>query len=217
MAHRLTNNSSDQDASSPLLDATEANTGERPNAISADNGFCSEANLQGLINRTVRDYVTAGRASTPDGGKKGAPLMQAMRTRLRQRGHQSRYRKRKYTVDPVFGHIKQARVSDNFSSAASTRFASSGRSSTSSTNSQNNHVRTCKACNQPQPLTINQMENSTETGSWKTFFYLTELTFSDIGVMQIADYCRRASIPSTVDRQLIIGINPGLPIKYPCT
>ncbi|WP_082075818.1 transposase [Acidocella aminolytica] len=32
-----------------------------------------------------------------------------MRARLRKGGHQSRYRIRKYTVEPVFGHIKQAR------------------------------------------------------------------------------------------------------------
>ena len=36
-------------------------------------------------------------------------LVQAMRARLRKGGHQSRYGIRKYTVEPVFGHIKQAR------------------------------------------------------------------------------------------------------------
>ncbi len=41
MAHRLTNNGSDQDALLPLLDAVEANTGEMLNEMSADNGFCS--------------------------------------------------------------------------------------------------------------------------------------------------------------------------------
>ena len=109
VAHRLTNNGSDHDALLPLLDATAENTGEMPNEVSADNGFCSEANLQGLISRTVRGYVAAGRASTPDGGTKGGKLVQAMRTRLRRGGHQSRYRMRKYIVEPVFGHIKQAR------------------------------------------------------------------------------------------------------------
>ena len=109
VAHNLTNNASDQDALLPLLDAVEANTGEMPNEVSADNGFCSEANLEGLIERTVRGYVAAGRASKPGGGKKGGKLVQAMRARLRQGRHQSRYRLRKYTVEPVFGHIKQAR------------------------------------------------------------------------------------------------------------
>ena len=109
VAHRLTNNGSDQDALLPLLDAVVENTGQMPDEVSADNGFCSEANLEGLIARTVRGYVAAGRASKPGSGKKGGPLVQAMRARIRQGGHRSRYRMRKYTVEPVFGHIKQAR------------------------------------------------------------------------------------------------------------
>jgi len=109
VAHRLTNNGSDQDALLPLLDAVAETTGEMPNEVSADNGFCSEANLEGLINRKVRGYVAAGRASKPGDGTKGGKLVQAMRARLRQGGYRSRYRLRKYTVEPVFGHIKQAR------------------------------------------------------------------------------------------------------------
>ena len=109
VAHRLTNNGSDQDGLLPLLDVVASNTGEMPDEVSADNGFCSEANLKGLIARTVRGYVAAGRASKPDGGKKGGPLVQAMRARLRQGGYRSRYGMRKFTVEPVFGHIKQAR------------------------------------------------------------------------------------------------------------
>ena len=109
VAHRLTNNGSDQDALLALLDAIEENTGGLPDEVSADNGFCSEANLQGLNARNVRGYVAAGRASKPGGGTKGGRLVQAMRSRLRQGGYKSRYRMRKYIVEPVFGQIKQAR------------------------------------------------------------------------------------------------------------
>jgi transposase len=109
VAHRLTNNGSDQDDLLALLDAVAHNTGEMPDEVSADNGFCSEANLAGLVARTVRGYVAAGRASQPDGGSKGGRLVQAMRARLRRGGHRSRYRMRKYIVEPVFGQIKQAR------------------------------------------------------------------------------------------------------------
>lgn len=59
VAHRLTNNGSDQDALLALLDTIEANTGEMPDEVSADNGFCSEANLEGLNARAVRGYVAA--------------------------------------------------------------------------------------------------------------------------------------------------------------
>ncbi len=109
VAHRLTSDASDQDGLLELLDATEANTGEMPEEVSADARFCSEANLEGLVKRNVRGYVATGRASRPDGGKRGGPRVQTMRTRLRRGGHRSRYRLRKHIVEPVFGHIKQAR------------------------------------------------------------------------------------------------------------
>jgi transposase len=109
VAHRLTNNAADQDALLPLLDAIAVNTRRMPDEVSADAGFCSEANLAGLVERTVRGYVATGRASRPGGGSKGRRLVRAMRARIRQGGHRSRYRLRKHVVEPVFGHIKQAR------------------------------------------------------------------------------------------------------------
>jgi hypothetical protein len=98
-----------EDALLPLLDATAVNTGRMPDEVSADAGFCSEANLAGLVERTVRGYVATGRASRPGTGSKGGRLVRAMRARIRQGGHRSRYRLRKHVVEPVFGNIKQAR------------------------------------------------------------------------------------------------------------
>ena len=110
VAHRLTQSASDQDGLLPLLDATMANTGCLPHEVSADNGFCSEANLAGLVERGVRGYVATGRAKHPAGGKSNSgPLTIAMRRRIRQAGHRSRYRLRKHIVEPVFGQIKAAR------------------------------------------------------------------------------------------------------------
>jgi hypothetical protein len=110
VAHRLTQNASDQDGLLPLLDATATNAGRLPDEVSADNGFCSEANLAGLVERGVRGYVATGRAKHPAAGKSNSgPLTAAMRRRLRQGGHRSRYRLRKHIVEPVFGQIKAAR------------------------------------------------------------------------------------------------------------
>lgn len=110
MAHRLTQNASDQDGLLPLLDATAVNTGRLPDEVSADNGFCSEANLAGLVERGVRGYVATGRAKHPaDSKSNSGPLTAAMRRRLRQGSHRSRYRLRKRIVEPVFGQIKAAR------------------------------------------------------------------------------------------------------------
>ena len=58
----------------------------------------------------MRGYVATGRARHPaDGRKGGGPLTAAMRRRIRQGGHRSRYRLRKHIVEPVFGQIKAAR------------------------------------------------------------------------------------------------------------
>ena len=111
VAHRLTANALDQDGLLPLVDATAANTGVQPAEVSADNGFCSETNLAGLVERKVRGYVATGRAKHPANstGRGGGPLTAAMRRRIRQGGHRSRYRLRKHVVEPVFGQIKAAR------------------------------------------------------------------------------------------------------------
>jgi len=111
LAHHLTNNAADQDALGPLLDAIIANTEAAPAEISADSGYCSEANLADLAERGIRGYVATGRAKHPDGGedRRRGPLVSAMRQRLRRAGRRSRYRLRKQVVEPVFGQIKSAR------------------------------------------------------------------------------------------------------------
>ena len=109
VAHRLTLNASDQDGLLPLLDATASNTGRLPDEMSADNDFCSETNLAGLVERGVRGYVATGRAKHPAAGKSNAgPLTVAMRGDCGRAGHRSRYRLRKHIVEPVFGQIKAA-------------------------------------------------------------------------------------------------------------
>lgn len=111
LAHRLTNNAADQDGLVPLIDAVKVNAGRKPAEISADAGFCSEANLAELAVRKIRGYVATGRAKHPAGGeeKRRGPLVTAMRRKLKQAGRRSRYRLRKQIVEPVFGQIKQAR------------------------------------------------------------------------------------------------------------
>jgi hypothetical protein len=111
VAYHLGNNAADQDALTPLLDAVAANTKATPAEVSADSGYCSEANLADLAKRGIRGYVATGRAKHPDGGEeqRRGPLVSAMRLRLRLAGRRSRYRLRKQVVEPVFGQIKGAR------------------------------------------------------------------------------------------------------------
>ncbi len=111
VAHTLTPSMSDQGQLIPLADGVEKNLGRKPKEVSADAGYCSEANLEALADRGIGAYVATGRAKHPEGEKRGTggPLTQAMRRKLRRAGYRSRYRLRKQIVEPVFGQIKQAR------------------------------------------------------------------------------------------------------------
>jgi hypothetical protein len=99
----------------PMVDQVRENLGRKPASCSADAGYCSEANLQGLEARKIRGYVATGRqrhgkkaAVNPCRGKAGT-LIAAMRERLKRGGWRSPYRLRKQVVEPVFGQIKQGR------------------------------------------------------------------------------------------------------------
>ena len=99
----------------PMLDQVRANTGRKPRCCSADAGYCSEKNLEGLEDRKIRGYVATGRqkhgtkaAVNPGRGKPGSRIA-AMRERLQRGGWRSPYRLRKQVVEPIFGQIKQGR------------------------------------------------------------------------------------------------------------
>jgi len=110
VAHSLSNSSADAPWLVPLTDAVTQNMGKRPKELSADAGYCSEANLAALKERSISAYIATGRAKRPTtGGKLGGPLTQAMRRKLKLGGHRSRYRLRKQLPEPVFGQIKHAR------------------------------------------------------------------------------------------------------------
>ena len=111
VAHDLTQNGGDQGQLVSMVDHVEANMGRKPAQVSADAGYCSEANLQALADRGIDGYVAPGRAkhATADNGKTGGPLTQAMRKKIDDGGYETPYRLRKQVVEPVFGQIKQAR------------------------------------------------------------------------------------------------------------
>jgi len=111
VAHGLTPSMSDHGQLEGLIDGIQTNLGRRPKEASADSGYLSEANLAALHARGIEPYIATGRAKHPadDERKRGGPLTQAMRRKLRQAGWRSRYRLRKQIVEPVFGQIKQER------------------------------------------------------------------------------------------------------------
>ena len=124
VAHDVTQSAVDCGQLIPMTDAIETNLGRKPAQLSADAGYCSEANLEALESRNIDAYVATGRtrdavvgtvkagatAATPSPEPAGAPTrVEAMRAKIKAGGHASPYRLRKQLPEPVFGQIKQAR------------------------------------------------------------------------------------------------------------
>src|ERR1700736_2575887 len=124
VAHDVTQSPVDCGQLVPMTDAIETNLGRKPEQLSADAGYCSEANLEALENRTIDAYVATGRArdavagavkgaattTTPPPEPASAPTrVEPMRAKTRAAGPASPYRLRKQLPEPVFGQIKQAR------------------------------------------------------------------------------------------------------------
>lgn len=115
VAQTLTNSANDQAQLAPLLDGIKANLRRNPAEVSADAGYCSNANLRTIKRRRIVGYVATGRqkhgtkSATAKKPPRPGSLIAKMRTKLKRAGHRSRYRLRKQIVEPVFGQIKQAR------------------------------------------------------------------------------------------------------------
>ena len=111
----LDNSATDVDHLTPMVGRIKAVTGRQAKELSADAGYCSEANLAELARRHVRAYVATGRVRHGGGmgdGHRVLPPGSRRRTMwqvLRKAGFRSRYRLRKQTVEPVFGQVKEAR------------------------------------------------------------------------------------------------------------
>ena len=115
VAQTLTSSSSDQAQLAPLLDGIRANLGTNPDEVSADAGYCSDANLRTIKRRRIEGYIATGRqkhgtkSATAKKASRPGSLIARMSTKLKRAGYRSRYRWRKQIVEPVFGQIKQAR------------------------------------------------------------------------------------------------------------
>jgi transposase len=100
----------DQNQLLPMLDGVRKNMGRQASEVSADAGYCNEDNLRELSRRRIRGYVATGRhkekGPTSTRPWKG-PYTQEMATRIARAGRRTRYRLRKYVVEPVFGQIKE--------------------------------------------------------------------------------------------------------------
>jgi hypothetical protein len=115
VAQMLTPCAADSDHLAPMVAGIEQNAGHVADELSADAGYCSEANLERLNRSAIRGYVATGRGhhhqptATRDRAAVPDSVTGQMETRVRRGGWRSRYRLRKLIVEPVFGQIKHPR------------------------------------------------------------------------------------------------------------
>ena len=122
VAAEITQQANDSRQLLPMLKQVEACMGRKPEAVSADAGYWSEANATDASVVGIDLHIATGRmkhdptvatASGPPPEK--ATPKQAMQHKLRTEAGHAVYKMRKAIVEPVFGQIKEQRSFRRFS------------------------------------------------------------------------------------------------------
>ncbi len=108
----VTEAANDKKQLKPMVELIEQQSGQRPEAILADNGYCSEENLAHLESaeepeRRIEGFIATGKQK--HALPKGASRVDRMKRKLQTKVGKAVYAARKCVVEPVFGQIKQAR------------------------------------------------------------------------------------------------------------
>jgi transposase len=118
----VTEAANDKQQLAPMVELIEQQSGQRPEAILADNGYCSEQNLEHLESadqpeRRIEGFIATGKQKHGEHRlpaqrgplPKGATKVERMKRKLQTKVGKAVYAARKCVVEPVFGQIKQAR------------------------------------------------------------------------------------------------------------
>jgi transposase len=117
VGQRVTQAANDKRQMVPLIEAIEEQSGQKPEGVVADNGYCSDENLKYLARKRMEGFVATGkqkhsqrrgpcqRGSLP----REASRVERMERKLETKVGAAVYATRKFIVEPVFGQIKQAR------------------------------------------------------------------------------------------------------------
>jgi transposase len=118
----VTEATNDKKQLKPMVDLIEHQSGQLPQAILADNGYCSEENLKHLEStdqpeRKIEGFIATGKQKHGEHRlpakrgplPKGATTVDRMKRKLQTKAGKAVYAARKCVVEPVFGQIKQGR------------------------------------------------------------------------------------------------------------
>jgi transposase len=113
----VTQAANDKQQMVPLVEAIQEQSGQKPEGVLADSGYCSDENLKYLARKKLEGFVATekqkhGQRNQPC--KRGPVPRKASRVERMERKLETKvgaavYATRKFIVEPVFGQIKHAR------------------------------------------------------------------------------------------------------------
>jgi transposase len=122
VAAEVTQETNDKKQLLPMIAQIAINLDRKPEQVSADTGYFSEANVTDehvqdidLFVATDRDKHSGMVETSSDPPPPDASPKQTMRSKLRSEAGRAVYKMRKAIVEPVFGHIKEQRGFRRFS------------------------------------------------------------------------------------------------------
>ena len=117
VGQRVTQAANDKQQMVPLVEAIEEQSGQKPEGVLADNGYCSDENLKYLARKRMEGFVATGKQKHGERREpcqrgplpREASRVERMERKLETKVGAAVYATRKFIVEPVFGQIKQAR------------------------------------------------------------------------------------------------------------
>lgn len=117
LAEQVTQEANDKQQVKPLIEQMKVNLEDRvPQELSADAGYFSEDNVNYIEDQKIEPYVATGRQKRVvppvlpvEALPAGATIQERMAAKLQTPTGKRVYSRRKETVEPVFGQIKEAR------------------------------------------------------------------------------------------------------------
>ena len=113
VAADVTQQANDKKQLAPMVEQVKKNTGTTPEQVLADAGYYSDANVTKMQDESIDAYIAAGKrkhgeAITSPRGRipKSATTKDRMKRKLRTQKGRATYARRKSSVEPVIGQVK---------------------------------------------------------------------------------------------------------------